>query len=95
MGIGCLWKNNYYYDNIIVVVYYKDMAVWCTQKAMGMLFDFSTDENIGLHLKYLANGELEKDSVTEKISVVRQEYDCCVLMRKQGGISPLYNKSNA
>ena len=54
MGIGCLWKNNYFYDNIIVVVYYKDMAVWCTQKAMGMLFDCSTDDNIGLHLKYFS-----------------------------------------
>ena len=35
---------------------------------MGMLFDCSTD-NIGLHLKNIfASGELEKDSVTEKIS---------------------------
>ena len=56
-----------------VEVYYKDKTVWCTQKAMGMLFDCSTD-NIGLHLKNIfASGELVKDSVTEKISVVRQE----------------------
>lgn len=33
-----------------VEVYYKDKAVWCTQKAMSMLFECSTD-NIGLHLK--------------------------------------------
>ena len=41
-----------------VEVYYKDNTVWCTQKAMGMLFDCSTD-NIGLHLKNIfASGEL-------------------------------------
>lgn len=51
-----------------VEVYYKDKTVWCTQKAMGMLFDCSTD-NIGLHLKNIfASGELKKESVTEKIS---------------------------
>ena len=33
-----------------IEVYYKDKTVWCTQKAMGMLFDCSTD-NVGLHLK--------------------------------------------
>ena len=50
-----------------VEVYYKDKTVWCTQKAMAMLFDCSTD-NIGLHLKNIfASGELKKDSVTEKI----------------------------
>ena len=38
------------------------------KKTMGMLFDCSTD-NIGLHLKNIfVSGELEKDSVTEKIS---------------------------
>ena len=43
-----------------VEVYYKDKTVWCIQKAMGMLFDCSTD-NIGLHLKNIfASGELEK-----------------------------------
>ena len=54
-------------------VYYKDKTVWCTQKAMGMLFDCSTD-NIGLHLKNIfASGELEKDSVTEKISATASD----------------------
>lgn len=56
-----------------IEVYYKDKTVWCTQKAMGMLFDCSTD-NIGLHLKNIfASGELVKDSTTEKTSVVRRE----------------------
>ena len=51
-----------------VEVFYKDKTVWCTQKAMGTLFDCSTD-NVGLHLKNIfASGELVKDSVTEKIS---------------------------
>ena len=26
-----------------VEVYYKDKTVWCTQKAMGMLFDCTSD----------------------------------------------------
>ena len=56
-----------------VEVYYKDKTVWCTQKAMGMLFDCSTD-NIGLHLKNIfVSGELEKDSVTEKISATASD----------------------
>ena len=56
-----------------VEVYYKDKTVWCTQKAMGMLFDCSTD-NISLHLRNIYDsGELEEKSTTEKISVVRQE----------------------
>ena len=56
-----------------VELYYKDKTVWCTQKAMGMLFDCSTD-NIGLHLKNIfASGELEKESVTEKISATASD----------------------
>ncbi len=56
-----------------VEVYYKDKTVWCTQKAMSMLFDCSTD-NIGLHLKNIfASGELVKDSVTEKISATASD----------------------
>ena len=56
-----------------VEVYYKDKTVWCTQKAMAMLFDCSTD-NIGLHLKKIfASGELKKDSVTEKISATASD----------------------
>ena len=53
-------------DGIQVV--YKNETIWATQKAMSVLFDCSTD-NIGLHLKNIfTSGELEKDSVTEKIS---------------------------
>ena len=56
-----------------IEVYYKDKTVWCTQKAMGMLFDCSSD-NIGLHLKNIyEGGELQEEATTEKISVVRQE----------------------
>ena len=56
-----------------VEVYYKDKTVWCTQKAMGMLFDCSTD-NIGLHLKNIyESGELDEGATAEKISVVRLE----------------------
>ena len=56
-----------------VEVYYKDKTVWCTQKAMGILFDCSTD-NVGLHLKNIfASGELVKDSVTEKISATASD----------------------
>lgn len=41
-----------------VEVFYKDKTVWCSQKAMSMLFDCSTDNN-GLHLKNIfAFGEL-------------------------------------
>ena len=56
-----------------IEVYYKDNTVWCTQKAMGMLFDCSSD-NIGLHLKNIYEiGELQEGATAEKISVVRQE----------------------
>ena len=56
-----------------VEVYYKDKTIWCTQKAMGMLFDCSSD-NIGLHLKnFYESGELQEGATAEKISVVRQE----------------------
>ena len=56
-----------------IEVYYKDENVWCTQKAMGMLFDCSSD-NVGLHLKNIfASGELIKESVTEKISATASD----------------------
>ena len=46
----------------------KAYTFWATQKAMATLFDCSTD-NIGVHLKNIfESGELDKDSVTEKIS---------------------------
>ena len=56
-----------------VQVVIKDETIWCTQKAMAHLFDCSTD-NIGLHLKNIfASGELNKDSVTEKISATASD----------------------
>ena len=56
-----------------VEVYYKDKTIWCTQKAMGMLFDCSSD-NIGFHLKNIyESGELQEGATAEKISVVRLE----------------------
>ena len=56
-----------------VEVYYKDKTVWCTQKAMGLLFD-CTPDNVGLHLKNIfKSGELIKDAVTEKISATASD----------------------
>ena len=56
-----------------VEVFYKDETIWCTQKAMAILFDCSTD-NVGLHLKNIYDtGELRHRATTEKISVVQRE----------------------
>ena len=58
-----------------VQVLYKDDTIWATQKAMSILFDCSTD-NISLHLKNIFNSnELDRNSTTEKISVVQREGD--------------------
>ena len=46
----------------------RDETIWLTQKAMAELFDCSTG-NVSLHLKNIfTEGELDKNSVTEKIS---------------------------
>ena len=51
-----------------VSVTFKDETFWLTQKAMSELFGCSSD-NISLHLKNIfSEGELIKDSVTEKFS---------------------------
>lgn len=51
----------------------KDESIWLTQKAMAELFDCSTD-NISLHLKNIfSEGELNKNSVTEKISATASD----------------------
>lgn len=56
-----------------VQVIYKDETIWATQKVMATLFDCSTD-NIGLHLKNIfSNGELDRDSVTEKNSATASD----------------------
>lgn len=57
--------------NIDVIV--KDDTIWVTQKSMAELFDCSSD-NIGQHLKNIFNdGELDKISVTEKISATASD----------------------
>ena len=56
-----------------VEVYYKDKTIWCTQKAMGILFDCTVD-NIWLHLKNIyESGELLKEATFEEFSIVRRE----------------------
>ena len=51
-----------------VSVVFRDDTFWLTQKAMAELFDCTAD-NISLHLKNIfADGELDKNSVTEKFS---------------------------
>lgn len=60
-------------SNVYVDVYYKDETFWLTQKSMAELFDCSTD-NVSLHLKNIyEEEELDRDSTTEKFSVVRKE----------------------
>lgn len=56
-----------------IQVVIKDETIWATQKAMAHLFGCSTD-NIGLHLKKIFDaGELDKESVTEKISATASD----------------------
>ena len=55
-------------EEVSVNALVKYETIWLTQKAMAELFGCSTD-NISLHLKNIfTDGELEKNSVTEKIS---------------------------
>ncbi len=54
-----------------IEVYYKDKTVWCTQKAMGMLFDCTSD-NISVHLQNIYDtDELKKEATTENRDVNR------------------------
>lgn len=56
-------------EDVSVNALVKDENIWLTQKGMAELFGCSTD-NISLHLKNIfTEGELNKDSVTEKNSV--------------------------
>lgn len=60
-------------ENVSVNALIKDETIWLNQKAMAELFGCSTD-NISLHLKNIfSEGELDKDSVTEKISVTASD----------------------
>ena len=60
-------------EQVSVNALIKDDNIWLTQKAMGILFDCTSD-NISLHLKNIyGEGELIKESTAEEISVVSQE----------------------
>ena len=60
-------------SNVCVSVYYNDETFWLTQKAMAELFGCSTD-NISLHLKKIfSEGELDKNSVSEKYSATASD----------------------
>ncbi len=51
----------------------QDETIWLTQKSMAELFGCSSD-NISLHLKNIFNSnELDKNSVTEKISTTASD----------------------
>lgn len=55
-------------EDVSVNALIKDETIWLNQKGMAELFGCSTD-NISFHLKNIfADGELDKNSVTERIS---------------------------
>lgn len=55
-------------EDVSVNALIKDETIWLNQKGMAELFGCSTD-NISFHLKNIfADGELDKNSVAEKIS---------------------------
>ena len=60
-------------EDISVNAVIRDETIWLTQKSMAKLYGCSSD-NISLHLKNIFNeGELVKDSVTEKISATASD----------------------
>ena len=60
-------------EDVSIQAVVKDESIWLTQKAMAELFGCSTD-NISLHLKNIfLEGELDKNSVTEKISATASD----------------------
>lgn len=60
-------------EKVSVNALIKNETIWLTQKSMSELFGCSTD-NISLHLKNIfSDGELEKNSVTEKISATASD----------------------
>jgi hypothetical protein len=60
-------------ENISVQAVVKDETLWLTQRAMAELFGCSSD-NISQHLKNIfESGELDKISVTEKISATAND----------------------
>lgn len=73
-------KNNFNFliyktaeEDVSINALIKDETIWLTQKAMAELFGCSSD-NISLHLKNIfADEELDKNSVTEKISATASD----------------------
>ena len=60
-------------EKIAVDAVVKDESIWLTQKAMAELFGCSSD-NISQHLqKIFKEGELARESVTEKISATASD----------------------
>lgn len=56
-----------------IQVRYENENLWMTQKSIAELFDCSSD-NISLHLKNIfVENELDRNSTTEKFSVVQKE----------------------
>ena len=56
-----------------VEVFYKDKTVWCTQKAMGMLFDVNIPA-ISKHLKNIyEQGKLTEERTVSRMEIVRME----------------------
>ena len=63
-------QNN---ENISVEVLYDEEDFWLTQKSMAKLFNVA-ENNITYHLQNIFNsGELNKDSVTQKIRVTASD----------------------
>ena len=60
-------------EDVSINAVIKDETIWLTQKSMAELFGCTAD-NISLHLKNIfADGELDKISVTEKISATASD----------------------
>lgn len=60
-------------EDVTIQAAVKDESIWLTQKSMAELCGCSTD-NISLHLKNIfSEGELDKNSVTEKISATASD----------------------
>lgn len=60
-------------EDVTIHAAVKDESIWLTQKAMAELFGCSAD-NISLHLKNIfVEGELDKNSVTEKFSATASD----------------------
>ena len=60
-------------ENVSVQAIIKDETLWLNQKSMAELFGCTTD-NISFHLKNIFESEeLDKDSVTEKISATAND----------------------